>query len=68
MIPFFLGIITGMILLTSSLILIYLVLEKNKARVNRVVKQIQTLGKTRGIMIEPENPELSNWIDSLKEK
>lgn len=62
---FFLGIITGMIVLTTCLTLVYIMLHSNLTKVKQVVNKIQTLGKKKAILIEEENPELKSWLDNL---
>jgi len=61
MIFYFLGIITGLIF---SLIIILIILHY-QAPIRRQLYQLKNLTGLKGEIIEPENEELSNWIDNL---
>jgi len=62
LLSFFLGIIAGMIMLTTCLTLAYIVLYNNKT----VIKQkLQNKLNKKGILIEPESNDFNNFINSL---
>ena len=61
MILFILGIIIGLLL---SIICIMVTLWQ-KPKIERTVKQIQNKLKQNGAILEPENEDLKNWIESL---
>jgi len=62
LIPFFIGIAVGMIMLTTSLTLTYIMLRNNTTRVKQVVNK---LIKKKGILIEPESNDFNQWINNL---
>lgn len=65
MINFFLGIIVGMIVLTTCLTLIYILLRNNLTKVKQVVNKLQKLGTKNSILIDPEDNQVSGWVDNL---
>lgn len=61
MIYYLLGLITGLIVSISIVIIAMLF----KQPLNRIIDQTHSKFKERGKILEPESEELSNWINSL---
>ena len=60
MILFILGIIIGLLLS-----IICIMVTSQKPKIERIVNQIQNKLKQNGAILEPENEDLKNWIESL---
>ncbi len=60
---YILGIISGLLLaILLGLFMLYF-----KAPMERRIKQIETHFKLKGSILEPENPELEQWKEEIKE-
>lgn len=57
---YILGVITG--------ILIMGFLFAFKPPIERTMNQLQSRGKAKGVILEPEAEELSQWLDNLKDE
>lgn len=65
MIYFLLGIIVGILLLTSCLTLVYIMLRNNLSKAKQVVNKLQTLGSKKAILINNDDEEIKSWVDNL---
>lgn len=63
---FIIGIITGILLSIVSTIGVY-ALSQNKSLYTRF-KQVDSLIKKKGQVIDPENGDLQDWINGLKKE
>ena len=63
---FILGIITGILLSIVSTLGTY-ILSQNKNLYTRF-KQVENLVKRKGEVFEPENEDLSDWVNGLKKE
>ena len=60
------GIITGILISMVSIAGTY-ALSQNK-KLNTRFKQVDSVLKAKGQVFEPENEELSDWVDGLKKE
>lgn len=65
MIYFLLGIIVGMIVLTTCLLFCSYLLNRNLPRVKQVVKKLEQVGKKKSILLNPEDNQIKGWVDNL---
>jgi len=62
MVYYLFGVLTGMLVA----MIIFMVALRAKPKIERMAHQLQSGFQERGKIIEPENEELQNWVDSLK--
>ena len=62
---YILGIITGIGVSILLEIVALVVIFKNKVPIERSLKQLESKLGNKGKIIEPEDPSVENWIDSL---
>lgn len=60
---FTLGIIIGILLA----LIVFLVALIQKPKIERALNQLQSAVKEKGRIIEPQDTELTEWVDTLKE-
>ena len=58
---FILGLITGLLIA----IIVFIITLFSKPKVERAMNQVSSRIKEKGTILEPENEELSNWVNSL---
>ena len=62
MIFYILGILTGL----SISCIVFMVTLYSKPKVERIINQVTSRLKEKGAILEPENEEINQWVETLK--
>jgi len=62
MIFYILGILTGL----AISCIVFMVTLYSKPKVERIINQVTSRLKEKGAILEPENEEINQWVETLK--